>query len=299
MKKLYVDMSCDKISGQQKMQGFLLNEVKKRNLFTEKEDADVLVYAQIPFNKEIKNEWSSYKNNGKKIVFIHHYCDRRIYQNNAIFNIDGLLELIDLHIVISKDSDLYKELFLKKFKVIAYEQAGSNYYEIHNKHWVNFKDKDKNSICFVGRKSKGLNEFINYTSQEKFKHWKKVILTSKELDETYNLDNSYDIHIGKTNDELYNEIKKCQFLYLDINLIQPFDHMETIVHEAIPCGTIIIHGSNTRKYFKYSDDITGFIKDIDNIDYTENQIKQWNFLRKYYNTIDKIVDANIKVLLNV
>ena len=41
--KLYIDLSCDKVSGQQNMQRALRNYVKEQGLYAEKEDADILV----------------------------------------------------------------------------------------------------------------------------------------------------------------------------------------------------------------------------------------------------------------
>ena len=163
MKKLYVDLSCDKVSGQQNMQKSFKNFCHSIDALATKEDADILVYVQVEPTQTVE-EWKRLKQQGKKIVFIHHYLVKELIDVVAIFKIPGLLELVDLHIIMSEHGDILTRLKWrgvsdKKIKII--EQAGVDRYPIETRYF--YRQRDMKTICYVGRAKKGLTNFVTLT----------------------------------------------------------------------------------------------------------------------------------------
>lgn len=292
-KKIYVDLSCDKISGQQEMQRKLREGVIKRGIYADKDKANILVYSQVPFNDNIVDEWRKFKKQGKRIVFIHHYFLREKYKNYALFKLKGLFEIIDLHFVTGKDSDIYEDCVKTKKPVIVYEQGGVNQIDIFDKHFREWYEKVRNSICFVGRKSKGLDDFIEYTSQERFKDWKKHIFCTEDID----INKSYVQHINLHGDELFEEISKYEFIYFNCDWIAPSHHLEMCLQEAICCGTIVLIGSKIRKYFDKDFQKQCFPKLEEITDYEVLQQAQLRFLFENFKSQNEIIEKNIDNIL--
>ena len=296
--KIYVDLSCDKVSGQQHMQRALKNRVIEKGLFAEKEDADVLVYVQVPFDETIVSEWAHYKDLGKKIVFIHHYMSKSFYERCAVFKIPGLFELIDYHICISKECELYDYLISKvsPSRVYTTELAAAEYPSIYANYFRAIDDKDDASICFVGKVVKGLDQFVKFCKDKNFK--RKVILCPDIEKYDGNLD-SFEVYTDKKFEQVYEIMSACQFIFCPCVYKTPSYHLETVMQEAIPCGCIpvvdpiykeIMHEPNLAKIgFMCSDEFT--TEELDKYQYNAVRIQ-----KLYYLTLTETLDELIIVI---
>lgn len=237
MKKIYVDLSCDKVSGQQIMQRKFKDYCEECGILSEKENADILVFVQVSPSQDVE-EWQKLKQQGKKIVFIHHYLVNEIIDIVAIFKIPGLLELIDLHIIMSEHGDILTRLKWRgvsdrKIKII--EQAGVDRDKIEHRFF--YRARTEKTICYVGRARKGLDKFVELTKD--LKGWHRSIFCPDV--HKYEADLSrYNVFSSLTGWDLFDMISRHQFLYSPFVYRQPLYHLETSIHEAVHCGTAVI-----------------------------------------------------------
>lgn len=240
--KIYVDMSFDKISGQQVSQKALLNECNKRKLSSDENSADILVYVQVPWDTTLVDKWKKYHEQGKKIVFIHHCSAYNAFNFWSIYNIPGLLEEVDLHIVAYEKSEIYNYLVkargIDKSKIKCIELASIDYKYIHNKYFKNFKEKENNSICFVGRYKKGLKEFIKFTKP--LINYKKYIFCPDIHKYKDEIPDDFHIFTSLSGDSLYEKLSDIQYCFNESTFYMPENHFEIVMMEAIACGTINI-----------------------------------------------------------
>lgn len=237
MKKIYVDLSCDKVSGQQIMQRKFKDYCEECGILSEKEDADILVFVQVPPSQDVE-EWQKLKQQGKKIVFIHHYLVKEIVDIVAIFKIPGLLELVDLHIIMSEHVDILTRLKWRgvsdrKIKII--EQAGVDRDKIERRFF--YRARNEKTICYVGRARKGLDKFVELTKD--LKGWHRSIFCPDVHKYEGDL-SKYHIFSSLTGWDLFDLISRHQFLYSPFVYRQPLYHLETSIHEAVHCGTAVI-----------------------------------------------------------
>lgn len=304
--KIYIDLSFTKISGQYIMHKALKDEVIARGMYAEKEDCDVAVYVQASFDKSL-DEFKALKAAGKKIVFIHHYFSN--FEHYAIFTVPRLLELVDLNLCIAEDSDLYKYLVKRGCKPIVYEQVAVDYNYITYNYFKSASLKD-NSICFVGRANKGLDDFIDYIETNSLDKTNKIGIfcaTDKEDVEIevkkLGIEKGYAVAVNKSGDMLWKDMTNYKYLYMNADMMAGKNHLETVMHEAMAMGVIVILGPNQRRYITASDDETGFLQpdffkqnNADKI--SDCQTKQLRYLTA--NFIDKaaMMDKNIKTIEN-
>lgn len=237
MKKIYVDLSCDKVSGQQIMQRKFKDYCEECGILSEKEDADILVFVQVPPSQDVE-EWQKLKQQGKKIVFIHHYLVKEIVDIVAIFKIPGLLELVDLHIIMSEHGDILTRLKWRgvsdrKIKII--EQAGVDRDKIEHRFF--YRTRNEKTICYVGRARKGLDKFVELTKD--LKDWHRSIFCPDVHKYEGDL-SKYNVFSSLTGWDLFDMISRHQFLYSPFVYRQPLYHLETSIHEAVHCGTAVI-----------------------------------------------------------
>lgn len=237
---IYVDLSCDKISGQQHMQRALRDFVIAQGLFSSKDDAKILVYVQVPFDDKLLTEWKRYKEQGKKIVFIHHYMSKSFYERCAIFKQEELFELINYHVCISKMSELYSYLIsrdIQRQNIFIIELAAAEYTDLRKKYFKEPTEKLPSSILFVGRAVKGIDKFVDYANEYNFAH--KIICCPDVEKCTKNL-STFTVYTDKCFDSLYKIMSQCQYIYCPSVYNTPPFHLETVLQEAIPCGCIPI-----------------------------------------------------------
>lgn len=269
MKKVYVDLEFDRISGQQIMQKALKDRVIDRGQFASKDDADILVYVQIPFDSNIVDEWKKYREQGKKIVFIHHYMDKSHFVRYAVFNIPHLLEQIDLHIIISRQSDLYPYLLehgVKKEMILVQELAAAQYDIIRKKYFRKFDEKT-DEICFVGRCSKGLDDFVDFLRFTKINGTINILCpdphkSSRDL-------SNYNVYTDKSYEGVYEVMSRTKFIYCPTTYRVPPFHLETTIQEAIPCGCIPIVDSEYRRILN--------TQHVDDYGFCEGPFNEHNF----------------------
>lgn len=235
--KLYVDLSCDKVSGQQIMQRKFKDYCENCGILSTKEEADVLVYVQVPLSQDLQ-EWRELKQQGKKIVFIHHYLVKEIVDIVAIFKIPELLEMVDMHIIMSVWGDILKCLHGRKIddtKIKIIEQAGVNRDNLEQMFFKKYRKP--NSICYVGRAKKGLDKFIQLT--EDLKGWRRTIFCP-DIEKHDNDLTKYEIFTDLTDVDLFEKLSEHRFMYSPYVYSQPYFHLETSIHEAVHCGTAVI-----------------------------------------------------------
>lgn len=237
---IYVDLSCDKISGQQHMQRALRDFVISQDLFSAKDTAKILVYVQVPFDDKLLSEWKCYKEQGKKIIFIHHYMSKSFYERCAIFKQEGLFELIDYHVCISKMSELYSYLLsrgVQRQNIFIIELAAAEYTDLRKKYFRESTEKLPSSILFVGRAVKGIDKFVDYANEHNFAY--KIICCPDIKKCTKDL-STFTVYTDKCFDSLYKIMSQCQYIYCPSVYNTPPFHLETILQEAIPCGCVPI-----------------------------------------------------------
>lgn len=297
--KLYIDLSCDKVSGQQNMQRALRNYVKEQGLYAEKEDADILVYVQVPFENNIADEWKHWKELGKKIVFIHHYMSKSFYERCAVFKIEGLFELIDKHVVISKEAELYQYLLdrgIKESDIYVQELAAAEYNVIHGKYFRPYSEKHT-KIAFVGKAIKGIDRFIEFINERNITN--HVILCPDAQKCKYDLTN-YRVYTDRTYDGVYEILSDCKFFYCPSVYNTPTMHLETSLLEAMAAGCIPVVDKSYEKILN-TDDVTkrGFILDTDFDRF--NTMNGREFQRKieyFYCTNFKTLSQTLEMLTN-
>ena len=289
---IYVDLSCDKVSGQQHMQRALRDFVIAKGLYSEKENADVLVYVQVPFDDTIINEWTRYKNEGKKIIFIHHYMSKSFYERCAIFKQPGLFELIDYHVCISKLSELYRYLLCRgvaRSNIFIIELAASNYRELRAKYFKTFYEKLANSVLFVGKAIKGIDKFVEYANTHNFEH--KIICCPDVQKCTKSLDN-FDVYTDKRFDTLYEIMSNSQYIYCPSVYETPPFHLETVLQEAIPCGCIPLIDNSYESILMTDTPLQyGFVNEnfpVHDPTICQNALKR--FQETMYNTLDETLN---------
>lgn len=294
MKKVYVNLEFDRISGQQIMQKALKDRAIARGQFASKEEADILVYVQIPFDLNIVDEWKRYREQGKKIVFIHHYMDKSHFVRYAVFNIHHLLEQIDLHIIISRQSDLYPYLLehgVKKETILVQELAAAQYDVIRKKYFTEFDEKT-DEICFVGRCSKGLDDFVDFLRFTKIDGTVNILCpdphkSSRDL-------SSYNVYTDKSYEGVYEVMSRTKFIYCPTTYRVPPFHLETTIQEAIPCGCIPIVDNEYRRILNTQHvDEYGFCEipfDEKKIDGFLAQQRLLTFQRVHYLTLSDTLD---------
>ena len=237
MKKIYVDLSCDKVSGQQIMQRKFKNYCEECGILSEKEDADILVFVQVPPSQDVE-EWQKLKQQGKKIVFIHHYLVKEIVDIVAIFKIPGLLELVDLHIIMNEKSYILDALLNRKIddrKIRVIEQAGVNRNYLEERYFNSAKFEK--SICFVGRARKGLDKFINLT--QNLSCWVRTIFCP-DVYKYKEVLPCYLVYTDLTGDSLFHLLSHHAFMYSPYIYNQSEYHLETSIHEAVHCGVAVV-----------------------------------------------------------
>lgn len=305
--KIYADLSFTKISGQYIMQKALRDELIKRNMYETKENCDVAVYVQVPFEGSYE-EFSKLKREGKKIVFIHHYFSK--FEHYAIFTVPGLLELVDLNICIAKDSQLYDYLVKRGCNPIVYEQVAVDQDYIYKHYWKDFDEKEK-SICFVGRANKGLDDFLSYINKTSIVNDHKIGIfcaTDKQVieDDALALKAKYgfDVYVNKCADELWKLMTNYQFIYMNADMLAGKNHLETVMHEAMSMGVIVILGDNQRRYIVDADATTGFVytdfykEDHNSQYYQYKQIRQRDYLKSNFIDKEQMMDKNINTIIN-
>ena len=306
MKKLYIDMSCDKVNGQQHMQRCLMNKCKEMNIYSEAEDADILCYVQVKPDENLVNDWRRWKAQGKKIVFIHHYMSKSFYERCNIFKLPGLLEELDYQIIISKESELYDYLINGRncdpAKIAAYEQAGSEYNVLREKYFKFFPEKIEKSIMFCGKAVKGIDKFVEFTKN--MSDWKRIILCPDPEKAKSDLSN-YEVYNNKTFDSVYEVMSNTQFIYVPTSYKAPPMHVETVVQEAIPCGTLVVVDEDFVDIIK-SDDFQdkGFVmksalKYLTDKDCRTRQRRAKSFQETYFLTLSDILKKNIETLQSI
>lgn len=300
--KLYIDLSCDKVSGQQHMQRALRDYCIEQNIYADKLDADILVYVQVPFDENIIDEWKTLKAQGKKIVFIHHYMSKSFYERCAIFKINGLFELIDKHVCISKTCELYDYLIsrgIDKTNIFTTELAASNYDMLYHNYFKSVNEKLPNSIIFAGKVIKGLDRFVDYCSTHKFNH--KTILCPDVHKYEGDL-SDFTVYSDKKFSEVYEEFAKHMYLYCPSVYNTPKMHLETVMQEAIPCGCVPL---TDHSYLDIIDnfDTSGFVLDseypLSRNDYAIHQCDAISFQQKNYLTLEKTLKNIIQFCLSV
>lgn len=303
--KIYVDLSCDKVSGQQHMQHALKNYVVEHGLFAEKEDADVLVYVQVPFDETLYDEWKRYKEQNKLIVFIHHYMSESFYSRCAIFKVHDLFELIDYHICISDKCELYTYLCSKisKDRIFTQELATAEYTKLQ-KYFKTPTQKVKNSICFVGKAIKGIDKFVDFCLKNSFD--KAVILCPDAEKCTHDL-TAFEVYTNKRFDDVYAIMSDCQYIYCPSVYNTPPMHLETVLQEAIPCGCVPIV-DKAYKQIMQTDDLStvGFIQEdafdqntIADIDLSIYQTNAKTMQNKQYKTLSETQESIVNYIMNV
>lgn len=299
-------MSCDKVSGQQHMQRALLDRCERSGIYAEPDDADFLCYVQVTSDESLLDKWKAWKSNGKKIVFIHHYMSKSFYERCNIFKVKGLFEEIDFHIIISKQSELYDYLVLERAvepqKIAAYEQAGSEYVVLREEYFKFPEEKIDKSIMFCGKAVKGLDKFVELTKD--MTDWRRIILCPDPEKSTANL-NEYEIYTDKKFSEVYKTMSNVQFIYVPSVYNAPRMHLETVIQEAIPCGTLVIVDEEFVDVLG-SDDIVsdGFVlkRGLKHINYSEMKHRQRRarkFQENNFYTLSEILDKNIETILSV
>ena len=290
--KLYVDI-CGAFGGQLIMQQALKDEVVRQKMYAPLDEADVLIYVQIPLDFDI-NIWKKAKAAGKSIIFIHHYFEK--FENFCIFKVPGALKLIDLHITIGKDCALHKYLKTKVKHIITYEQVCVNQHALRTKYLVNDIDK-LNSICFVGRFNKGAEDFAEYVSQSKFDKFDKTIFC---LDDKYYQSrdlskfNNIKFVLNHSDHKLFSDVSTHRFIYMNQDMNASTNHFETVMHEAMALGVVIILGANPRRYINVVNEM-GFLHPDDdvNLNYSYNQFLQFKYLTDNFLTRSSLLQKNI------
>lgn len=297
--KLYIDLSCDKVSGQQNMQRALRNYTKQLGLYAEKEDADILVYVQVPFENNIVDEWRHWKELGKKIVFIHHYMSKSFYERCAVFKIEGLFELIDKHVVISKEAELYQYLLdrgIKESNIYVQELAAAEYNDIYKNYFKIYSEKHT-KIAFVGKAIKGVDKFVDFLTEHKITN--HVILCPDAQKCAYDLTN-YRVYTDRTYDGVYEILSDCKFFYCPSVYNTPTMHLETSLLEAMACGCIPVVDDSYKKILN-TDDVSkyGLILDteFDNFD-TKNGREYQRRVREFYVTHFMTLTQTLQKLTN-
>lgn len=296
--KIYVDLSCDKVSGQQMMQRALLKQVKEVGLYSEKETADILVYVQVPFDDNIVEEWKQLKALGKKIVFVHHYMSKSFYERCAIFKIDGLFELIDKHICYPR-CELYEYLISRgvvKQDIFCMELAAAQYDDLNKRYWKKSYDKT-NTICFAGSVVKGLDKFVRFCELNNIAD--PIILCPNIHKYTGNL-NNYTVYSDKQYDEVYEEMSKCKYFYCPSVYNTPAFHLETSLQEAIACGCIPVVDDSYEQILQtlYFDSL-GFVRESEfkrDRDELMYQFKSGNFQHSKYLTLSQMLNKLIDII---
>ena len=294
MKKIYVDLSCDKVSGQQIMQRKFKDYCEECGVLSEKEDADILVFVPVPLSQDVE-EWQKLKQQGKKIVFIHHYLVKELTDIVAIFKIPNLLELVDLHIIMSRHGDILSELTKRGIddrKIRIIEQAGVDRDKIEHRFF--YRSRNAKTICFVGRARKGLDKFVELTKD--LKDWHRSIfcpdIHKYEGDLT-----GYHTFTNLTGFDLFDVISRHMFLYSPYIYKQPYMHLETSIHEAVHCGTTVIVDDEFEEVvpnFRHH----GFVGKEEFLKMTESQnqfraIECSKFLYENFKSAEEIMHENL------
>lgn len=292
---IYVDLSCDKVSGQQHMQRALRDFVIAKGLFSSKDDAKILVYVQVPFDDKILAEWKRYKEQGKKIVFIHHYMSKSFYERCAIFKQEGLFELIDYHVCISKMSELYSYLLsrgVQRQNIFVIELAAAEYTDLRKKYFKEPTEKLPSSILFVGKAIKGVDKFVDYANEHNFVH---KIICCPDIEKCTKDLSTFTVYTDKRFESVYEIMSQCQYIYCPSVYNTPPFHLETVLQEAIPCGCVPIV-DESYKAILLTDTLQqyGFVEENSllksDMDFAVYQKQLQRFQEVMYNTLTQTVN---------
>ena len=300
--KIYIDLSCDKVNGQQHMQRALRDYCIEKDIYTEKDDADILVYVQVPFDENILDEWMKYKVQGKRIVFIHHYMSKSFYERCAIFKIEGLFDLIDYHVCISKDCELYDYLLSRKInkdRIFILELAASEYTQLYKKYFKQVYDKEVNSICFIGKAIKGVDKFVDYCNEYLFT---KMYILCPDIEKCHKDLSKFIVYTNKRFDEVYEIMSKCTFIYCPSVYNTPPMHLETSLQEAIPCGCIPVVDDSYKEILKTKDiQKYGFVlqNEVNKYDLSTLQQSAIAFQKKNYLTLSQTLAKLVKYFQSI
>lgn len=239
--KIYVDFTKDKISAQQNTQRDIRDYLMKKNSYTsDMNEADILFYTQILPDDPIIEKWKELKRLGKKIVFIHHYMSKSFYEKTAIIKSNKAFSLIDYHIVISKDSELYqylKEKNVDDSKIFIIELATTTYKRLNKKFFKSISKKSGN-ICYAARYCKGLEIFIDFLEKNNLS--KDIYILCLDVHKCKRDLSKYNVFSDRSLDGVYEIMSKCKFLFSPTVYETPSMHLERSIQEALACGCIPI-----------------------------------------------------------
>lgn len=227
---------------------------------------------------------------------------KSFYERCAIFKIDGLFELIDKHVCISKTCELYDYLIsrgVSEANIFTIELAAANYNALYRIYFKSVDKKLPDSIIFAGKVIKGLDRFVEYCSKHEFKY--KTILCPDVHKYEGDL-SEFDVYSDKKFSDVYEEFGDHMYLYCPSVYNTPKMHLETVMQEAIPCGCVPLVEDS---YLNIIDnfDTSGFVLDseypLNRNDYAIHQCDAISFQQKHYLTLAETLKNIIQFCLSV